>query len=120
MGPRTVLLVEDDLGIRETIAELLSEEGYGVTCAANGAEALAVLAHGGAPAVILLDLMMPVMNGWEFRSAIRNDPRLAHIPVIVLSAGLAADQRSSTLEAAAFLPKPIEDGKLLDAVERCC
>jgi CheY-like chemotaxis protein len=120
MGIRRVLLVEDDRAIRETIAELLEAEGYGVRCAGNGAEALALLASEAPPQVIVLDLMMPVMDGWEFREALKRDPHLARIPVIVLSASNRLEQRIDALGAAAFLPKPFEVGRLLAAVERCC
>jgi CheY-like chemotaxis protein len=120
MGTGRVLLVEDDLAIREIVAELLEEEGYAVSCAGNGAEALALLAREAAPQVIVLDLMMPVMDGWEFRAALQQDPRLARIPLIVLSAGNRLEQRTEVLGAAAFLPKPFEVGRLLAAVERCC
>ncbi len=119
MAKRRILVVEDDCTIRETIAELLQEEGYGVTCAGNGVEALAALAHEEAPGLILLDLMMPVMNGWELRDALSHDPRLSRIPVVVVSAGTAADAAAS-LGADAFLPKPFEITALLDAVGRHC
>lgn len=115
---RRILLVEDDFSIRETIAEVLEDEGFRVTCAANGAEALARLAAGDAPALILLDLMMPVMDGSEFRRLQRDDPRLADIPVVVLSAGHAADQRAASLGADGFLQKPFEVDSLLETVTR--
>jgi CheY-like chemotaxis protein len=117
MDPARILLVEDDFAIRETIAELLAEEGYRVTSAANGAEALAMLDESDAPGLILLDLMMPVMNGWEFRRALRDDPRLARIPVVVISASRGAEPRAS-VDADAFLAKPFDATHLLDTVSR--
>jgi CheY-like chemotaxis protein len=108
-----ILVVDDERDIREAIAELLEEEGYDVEAAGDGAEALdkARACH---PVVVLLDLMMPVMNGWEFRARQRGDPELASIPVIVVSAlGKVAD-----VEAAAYLQKPFELDALLDAVKR--
>jgi CheY-like chemotaxis protein len=112
------MVVEDDFAIRETMTEVLEGEGFTVTCACNGAEALDRLDAGNPPGLILLDLMMPVMDGWAFRVAQRLDPRFAAIPVIVLSAGFGRDDRLDVLGAAAFLPKPFELGSLLDAVER--
>jgi CheY-like chemotaxis protein len=113
-----VMVVEDDYAIRETLRELLEEEGYRVTQASNGAEALARLRAMTAPRLILLDLMMPVMDGWEFRRAIRGDERLAHVPVIILSADHALEQKVSNLSVQGYLPKPFELDDLLQAVER--
>ncbi len=113
-----VMVVEDDYAIRETLRELLEEEGYRVTQASNGAEALARLRTMGPPRLILLDLMMPVMDGWEFRRAIRGDERLAEIPVIVLSADHALEQKIATLAVQGYLPKPFELDALLRTVER--
>ncbi|MBK9518259.1 MAG: response regulator [Anaeromyxobacter sp.] len=119
--PIHILLVEDDLAIRETVAEVLSYEGFQVTCAANGAEALRRLDEATAqPGLILLDLMMPVMDGPAFRSAQRSDPRIAAIPVIVLSASAGAEATVDRMAPAAFLPKPFELERLLHAVDRYC
>lgn len=117
MAPPRILLVEDDTAIRETMSELLAEEGYRVTTAANGAEALELLDASDAPSLILLDLMMPVMNGFELRRALRSDPRLADIPVVVISASRDAERRA-TVEADAFLAKPFDATRLLDTVGR--
>jgi CheY-like chemotaxis protein len=112
-----VMVVEDDYAIRETLRELLEEEGYRVTQASNGAEALARLRDSdGPPTLILLDLMMPVMDGWEFRDAIAGDPRLAEIPVIVISADHSLDKKVSAMRVQGWLAKPFELGQLLAAV----
>ncbi len=120
MAAPCVLVVEDDSTIRETLAELLADEGYGVTCAANGVEALALLGTEERPALILLDLMMPVMNGWDLRRALADDPRLAAIPVVVLSAAVASGGRPSDIGADEFLAKPFDLSTLLDTVQRLC
>ncbi|WP_242346669.1 response regulator [Anaeromyxobacter terrae] len=120
-SPARILVVEDDTAIRQTLAELLQDEGFEVSCAANGAEALAHLTRSVAPSVILLDLTMPVMDGWTFRSAQREDPRLAGIPTVVVSANHATDRRAvAGLEAAAFLAKPFDLDSLIDTIHRLC
>ena len=81
-----VLIVEDDSDLRDMMAELLGLEGFTAVTTANGREALASLQTTGHPGVILLDLMMPVMDGYEFLHTQRQDPRFAAIPVVVLSA----------------------------------
>src|SRR5262245_13335746 len=88
-GPRLVLIVDDDHDIREALSQVLGDEGWVVATAADGREALDYLdAHRDAlPEVILLDLMMPVMSGGEFRAEQLKDPSLAPIPVVVISAG---------------------------------
>jgi CheY-like chemotaxis protein len=117
-----ILLVEDDPGLRDTLAEVLSERGYEVTCAPHGLAALAALAELGPrppPSVILLDLAMPVMDGWTFRARQRRDPRFASIPTIVLSASLGADPHAlDGLAPAATLSKPFDLASLLETVER--
>lgn len=116
-----VLLIEDDFAIRETVADVLESEGFAVTCAANGAEALSRLGDGSRrPAVILLDLMMPVMDGWSFRTAQRSDPRFASIPVVVVSTGAGAEGTLPSLDPAGFLPKPFDLDRLLEVVGRYC
>jgi CheY-like chemotaxis protein len=114
-----ILLVEDDPGLRDTLAEVLSERGYQVTTASDGLAALAELDDHPPPSVILLDLAMPVMDGWTFRAEQRRDPRIASIPTIVLSASLGADPRAvENLGAAAALAKPFDLDSLIEAVER--
>jgi CheY-like chemotaxis protein len=113
-----VLIVEDDADLREMMAQLLSLEGFQSTAVANGREALDYLHHSDAPAVILLDLMMPVMDGWEFRRKQQADPSLAGVPVIILS---ALDQtRAADVHGAAFLKKPLDFDHLLQLVRGYC
>lgn len=113
-----ILIVEDDADLREMMAQLLSLEGFRAAAVANGREALQYLGGKDAPQVILLDLMMPVMDGWEFRRHQQADPHLADVPVIVLS---ALDQaRAADLDAAAFLKKPLDFDRLLELVRQYC
>jgi CheY-like chemotaxis protein len=113
-----VLIVEDDADLRDMMAQLLSLEGYQARTVANGRDALEYLKGGDYPNVILLDLMMPVMDGWEFRRRQSEDPALARVPVVVLS---ALDQsRAADLAGAAFLKKPLDFDRLIQLVRRYC
>jgi len=116
-----VMLVEDDDGIRTTLARALQDEGYAVTTAANGAEALRALEVANIlPGLILLDLMMPVMDGRAFRRQQLQMPRLAGIPVVVLTANSPAVQQVAELKVAQCLVKPMPLQLVLDAVARYC
>jgi CheY-like chemotaxis protein len=111
-----LLLVEDDDDAREGLAALLRRRGYVVRTAENGAEALDRLNRGGPlPSLILLDLMMPVMNGWEFRQAQLGDPRLCRIPVLVLTGGTPRDP-GGALQAFQYLKKPIDPDELVAVI----
>jgi len=113
-----VLIVEDDADLREMMAQLLTLEGFKATTVANGREALQYLGNGAKPEVILLDLMMPVMDGWEFRRRQQADPQMSRVPVIVLS---ALDQgRATGLAPNAFLKKPLDFDRLLELVRHYC
>ena len=109
-----ILVVEDDDDIRDSIKELLEEEGYSIDTAANGQQALARIRGAGVPQLILLDLMMPVMDGWQFQRELRQDPECAQIPVIVISASKFSRER---VEADAFISKPLDGGVLLETIE---
>jgi CheY-like chemotaxis protein len=112
-----ILIVEDDFDIREALTQILEEEGYAVRGASQGREALDLVAEAGAPRLILLDLMMPVMNGWQFRSEQLKDPALAPVPVLVISADPQVQQKAASLGAAGLLRKPISLDDLLQAVK---
>ncbi len=117
--PRAVLVVDDDRDVREAVREVLQDHGYDVQEAGNGQEALDLLrARSTPPCVILLDMMMPVMDGWKFREAQCNDPSLCEIPVVVLSAG--TDHGVETPAPLDFLRKPVQLPPLLEAVARYC
>jgi CheY-like chemotaxis protein len=108
-----VLVIEDDAGIREILVEVLEREGYSVSSAEHGLAGLA-RAREHHPDLILLDLMMPVMDGWTFLAAQIEDPRIAHIPVVILSAA----KDLSEVRAAQCLSKPCNVSELLATVER--
>jgi CheY-like chemotaxis protein len=113
-----VLIVEDDEDLREMMAQLLTLEGFHAASVSNGREALDYLHETASPDVILLDLMMPVMDGWEFRRQQQADPTLADVPVIVLSA--LDHARAAALDADAFLKKPLDFDRLLTLVRTYC
>jgi CheY-like chemotaxis protein len=117
---RTVLVVEDDTDIREEMAALLEGEGYKVAQARNGKDALDLLKQLPPPCVILLDLMMPVMNGWDFRVQQLADPTLKEIPTVIVSGAARAPEEARSLGANACLQKPFELEPLLEVVDQYC
>ena len=114
----TVLIVEDDLDTREMLGRFLELEGYTVETAENGKRALERLDSGVGACVILLDLMMPVMDGWQFRQEQVRNASLADIPVIVVSA--AGRERLERIHANAYLSKPVDLDELLGCVTQFC
>jgi CheY-like chemotaxis protein len=114
-----VLLVEDDEDLREDLSLILRNRGYRIETVTNGAEALDRLRRSPLPCLILLDLMMPVMNGWEFRAAQLGDPAMAGIPVVVMTAAAPRDP-GGALQALAYYQKPVKLEDLLVLMyERC-
>jgi len=113
---RSILVVEDDNDIREALSQVLQDEGYQVGEAANGQEALDRLHNGCHPDLIVLDLMMPVMDGWQFRREQQRDPELAGIPVVVVSADGSVRQKAASIGATSYVKKPIDFATLLDVV----
>jgi CheY-like chemotaxis protein len=113
---KPIVVIDDDVDLRETLGELLVEEGYEARCFENGRVALEYLRAGADPKLILLDLMMPEMNGWQFREEQLRDDRLAGIPVVVMTASRSLE--SSPISASEILFKPIGLEDLIDAVER--
>ncbi len=114
----TVFIVEDDTDTREMLSSFLEFEGYQVESAENGKLALERLGAGSDACVILLDLMMPVMDGWQFREAQAVNAALAAIPVIVVSA--AGKDRLRRIDANAYLSKPVDLDELLGCVTQFC
>jgi CheY-like chemotaxis protein len=116
--PPTVLVVDDDRDLTRLMSKFLRLEGFDAAEAGNGQEALTYLRGGGDASVILLDLRMPVMDGWAFRREQREDPALAAIPVVVLT-GVEADHLNDLGAAAAFY-KPVSFPDVVGAVRRLC
>ncbi len=115
---KSILIVDDDADVREMLCQFFTIEGYSVATAQNGREALDKLRSGAGADLILLDLMMPVMDGWQFRVEQQRDPRLAGIPVVVLSAVYNARERAGLLGAVDYMQKPVEFDKLIETAER--
>jgi CheY-like chemotaxis protein len=112
-----VLVVEDHEFAREAVAALLSSMGYDVIEAENGRDALAAMAKGALPDVILLDLMMPIMDGWEFMKRQRRDWRLCTIPTIVVTGVASHDPRCLEMPVVRFLRKPYTSEQLIAAID---
>jgi DNA-binding response OmpR family regulator len=112
-----VLIIEDDHDIRVTLREVLESEGFTVHSAANGQAGLESLEEYPNAGLVILDLMMPIMNGWQFLKAFRANPVLSSIPVIVIS---AAHDRVVPSGAQEFIPKPIEFDSFLQTVRQYC
>ncbi|MDB4966516.1 MAG: response regulator receiver protein [Myxococcales bacterium] len=111
---KSVLVVEDDDDLRDVICRVLTEEGYETRSATNGQHALEILRDGPLPGLILLDLMMPIMNGWAFRAHQEADARLTSIPVIVMTA--AAQLDDAAIAGTDFVRKPVRIEDLLERV----
>ncbi|UJR85235.1 response regulator [Sandaracinus amylolyticus] len=119
MSQCKVCIVDDDDDIREAMRLALELHGLEVIEASDGEEALARL-HGSHCGLVLLDLMMPGMNGWEFRAKQKADPELASIPVLVLSGARDVESHARELGASAWVQKPIELDHLIVEVDRLC
>jgi len=114
----SILIIEDENPIRDVIIEILEDEGYQVAGAANGLEALTYLRQHAHPRLILLDLGMPVMTGWEFREHQQRDPTIAGIPVIVMSALPDLNRKAAALNVDGCLNKPVNIDTLLGTIAR--
>lgn len=119
--PQKILVVEDDESIRQSLEELLQLEGYAVASADNGETALRSLAADSTiPDVILLDLMMPVKDGFQFIEEKNHDPRIKHIPVIIMSADGHILEKKERAGAAEYLRKPVDIEQVLSAIAKHC
>jgi CheY-like chemotaxis protein len=117
----TILLVDDDFAILDGVSEFLDGEGYSVVSASNGVDALNQLRGGLRVDAIVLDVMMPTMDGWDFRAEQLADPCLRDIPVVVISAcGFARETLQHQFDASHVLPKPLDLGGFLRALQTAC
>jgi len=117
---KLILIVEDDVDLAQCSAEVLEAAGYRTAIAASGSEALSFLRTNNHTDLILLDMMMPVMDGWTFREEQQKLPALASIPVVVVTADGDARGKAASIQAAGHIAKPISIDALLDEVERVC
>lgn len=117
-GSKRIFVVEDDLHIRESLTEVLEIEGFNVFSAVNGQEALDILRSGEKADLILLDLMMPVKDGFQFKAEQEVDPLISHIPVIIMSANGNMSAKKELGVVKEFLKKPIDLDALLSTINR--
>lgn len=118
MAKKAILIIEDDRDIRQSLGAILEEEGYPVVEAENGAVGLRELRDGHEVSLVLLDLMMPVMDGWAFCREWEADAALAAIPVIIVSADGTTDRKAATCGANGYLRKPVQLDALLELAEK--
>ena len=111
-----LMIIDDDDDLRDALCDIMAAEGYEVAAFGDASTALAALEHGLMPFLILLDLMMPGMSGWEFRAAQLENPKLAHIPIVVVTAATSVSAGRQTLGDVAILPKPFALDTLLPIV----
>lgn len=117
---KTILIIEDDPDIRDTMAQILDEEGYRTFTASSGLDALQQLRDGLRPHLILLDLMMPIMDGWQFREEQEKNPAIAAIPVVLISAAGQIGRDVPRITRGTYIRKPISFEVLLSTVEKFC
>jgi len=115
-----VLIVEDDVDVREALSMMIESAGYRVAADGDGHEALDRLRAGARPRLILLDLMMPRMDGWQFHAEFVRDPALAAIPVVILSGDGDAPRKAAAMQVAGHLRKPVELDRLIQVVGSYC
>jgi len=112
-----ILIIDDNADIRSTLQDTLEVEGYESVTACDGQEGLDLIARGLRPTLIILDLMMPRMNGWRFLETIQETPEYSAIPVVVAS---AMTSKAETVSSAVFLKKPLDLEKLLGFIKNHC
>lgn len=112
-----ILVIDDEDSIRDFVSQVLADENYEVATARNGAQALELINKGCQPKLILLDMRMPIMNGWDFAKAYRQLP-VKHVPIVVMTAATDASVFASEVKADSFLAKPFNLDDLLDKVSK--
>lgn len=117
MAPPVILVVDDDPDLRETLVDIFEDAGYATEAAEHGAAALELLQRApDLPALVLLDMTMPVMDGETFAARMRQDPRLAQLPIVVYTARSDRERVAAQLHAAGSVAKPLKLGQLLAVV----
>ena len=116
----TILVVDDDFDIRDSVSDILHDEGFVVATANDGLDALQYLREQPPPCLILLDWMMPLCDGAQFLAHQQADSVLAAIPVVILSADARVEAKMPTMKAHDFLGKPVKLQRLLEVVKRYC
>ena len=118
---KAILIVEDDLDIRQSLADVLEDEGYPVLLAQNGEDGLKVLKEvSNQPGLVILDMMMPVMDGFGFRDAQIKDPAMADIPTAIFSADGKLPEKAMKTGIKEFIRKPFNLNQLFDLAEKYC
>jgi CheY-like chemotaxis protein len=120
VSSKRILIVDDDRDVAQSFAGVLEASGYTTGIAANGREALDYLLKNNHPDLILLDLMMPVMDGWQFREEQRRVSSLESIPVVIVTADGNIRGKAASIQAAGYVAKPATIDELLNEVERIC
>jgi CheY-like chemotaxis protein len=122
VGNELVMIVDDDPDALEALHHVFSQFGYETLLAVNGKDALQRLRSSRArlPRLVVLDLWMPEMDGWQFRAAQQADPMLRSIPVVVVTADMTAATTAKSMGTAAFVSKPLDLGKLMKVVRELC
>jgi len=115
----SILIIEDDEAIRTSLSDVLTSEGYKINEASNGKAAFEVLEGSSNPSLLLLDLMMPAMNGYEFSASIKKMPKYSSHPIIIMSASRDGEQYAKQ-EGYPFLKKPLDVEDLLNLVAKFC
>jgi CheY-like chemotaxis protein len=116
---KTILVVEDNTITREGLAVLLNAEGYAVATASNGRQALELLQTRPTPDLILLDMLMPVLDGWHFIRQIQQQPDLASVPIVVVTGTILTREWAESHGCTGFIHKPIEPDPLREEIRRC-
>jgi CheY-like chemotaxis protein len=116
----SILIVEDNPDVQESLAMVLAVTGYDVACVSNGREALDYLQRHSRPDVILLDIRMPVMDGWEFMTRQQQDARLSQIPVVVMSGYVDQKEIAKQSPGTLYLTKPVNVDALRAAIQQSC
>lgn len=115
---KTIMVIEDENDIRSSLKEILELEGYDVLTAENGLEALNILKQSLKPNLILLDMKMPIMNGWEFAEQF-NKTYQRSSPIVVVTAAADSEQRAKDINAVGWISKPFDLGVLLKKIKEC-